>query len=65
MHRISQEFDHNSFELHKSYEKGFNFTNLSSKFNNRVFPLNIDKESKFDAPTIDRSQITSAPSANR
>ena len=65
MHKISQEFDHNSFEQRKSYEKGINFTNLTSKFNNRVFPLNIDKESKFNASTIDRSQIATAPSAHQ
>jgi len=43
--RISAELIRQSAELKKREEKGVNFLNLTSRFNNRVFPINIEKNS--------------------
>ncbi len=45
--RISAELVRESAELKKREEQGVNFINLTSRFNNRLYPINIDTQSKF------------------
>ena len=46
--KITNELQRTSVEIERQQQiKGINFLNMTSRFNNRVFPINIDKDSKY------------------
>ena len=45
--RLAEELKQHSVQLHKQQEKGINFVNISSRCNNRVFPINLKTNSQF------------------
>ena len=45
--RLAEELKQHSVRLHQQQEKGVNFVNISSRCNNRVFPINLKTNSQF------------------